>query len=71
MKIIFKKNGPALIPFDKKLNIKIKGDNEEKEMETGNIALCRCGASKNKPFCDGSHKEINFEADEKEIEVPM
>lgn len=26
------------------------------------VALCRCGASKNKPFCDGSHKAVNFKS---------
>ncbi len=29
-----------------------------------NVALCRCGASNNKPFCDGAHKAVGFRSDE-------
>ena len=28
------------------------------------FALCRCGASANRPFCDGAHRTINFAASE-------
>ena len=29
------------------------------------IALCRCGASKARPFCDGAHRECGFESAER------
>jgi CDGSH-type Zn-finger protein len=55
------KNGPYLITGGIDLigeNIKW-GEGASREHYT----LCRCGASNNKPFCDGTHKTINFRDD--------
>jgi CDGSH-type Zn-finger protein len=34
------------------------------------IALCRCGQSQHKPFCDGTHKTCNFLAAERAPTAP-
>ncbi len=40
-------------------------DGREFELPEGTaIALCRCGHSRNKPFCDSSHKRVGFAADD-------
>ena len=34
------------------------------------ISLCRCGQSKDKPFCDGTHRAYNFRSDVKARKLP-
>ena len=49
-------NGPLLIYGN--FTIKHKDGNEEEKHKV--TALCRCGASGNKPYCDGSHVKASF-----------
>jgi CDGSH-type Zn-finger protein len=52
-------NGPLMVKGEVTLN---DGEGKSYTVETDNIALCRCGHSGNKPFCDGSHKRVGFES---------
>jgi CDGSH-type Zn-finger protein len=54
------RNGPYLVRGEFELTDQ---DGQVIETRRGTIALCRCGASRMKPFCDGTHKSIGFQAD--------
>jgi uncharacterized Fe-S cluster protein YjdI len=56
MKVEVTPNGPYLINTECLI---VHSDGRE-ETKNGTVALCRCGASANKPYCDGSHRRIEF-----------
>jgi CDGSH-type Zn-finger protein len=59
-------NGPFLVAGGAFRVVDADGGEFPAEKET--IALCRCGASTNKPFCDGTHSKVGFRAAEKAVE---
>lgn len=50
------KNGPLMVYG----NLTIKDSMGNEHHKSRATALCRCGASANKPFCDGSHIRVGF-----------
>jgi CDGSH iron-sulfur domain-containing protein 3 len=42
----------------------VTASGKELPVEGNKVALCRCGASVKKPFCDGAHRQIGFAASE-------
>jgi CDGSH-type Zn-finger protein len=63
LKIRLRENGPIVIEGPIRI---VDHRGNEFPLPTGKkgVALCRCGQSKTKPFCDGSHKECGFSAAE-------
>jgi len=55
LKIQVADKGPYLI----KDGCTIIDTNGDEIIKEGTVALCRCGASSNKPFCDGAHKNTD------------
>jgi uncharacterized Fe-S cluster protein YjdI len=49
-------NGPLMVYG----NVSIKDQNGSVTRKNNATAFCRCGSSGNKPYCDGSHKKVNF-----------
>lgn len=58
-----RENGPLVLPAKFKLVDRL-GNEFVLPAGKENVALCRCGQSKIKPFCDGSHRACSFQAAE-------
>ena len=56
-KVEILENGPLLV-YGTLHVTNANGDIEKKNKTT---AFCRCGASQNKPYCDGAHKKSGFQ----------
>lgn len=55
-------SGPYLVTGDVTIT---DHDGTTYEIDRTTAALCRCGASSNKPFCDGTHTAEDFQATER------
>ena len=62
-KIEIMKNGPLIVTGD----VELRDPQGNAYPAKQRMALCRCGASTTKPFCDGAHSKIGFEAAERAV----
>jgi CDGSH-type Zn-finger protein len=61
-----RESGPYLVRGSVTLT---DADGNSYTVESPNVALCRCGGSQTKPFCDGSHRTNGFIATERAVAV--
>ena len=72
-KILLLPNGPYYLLNDMEPKVVENLQNSEGQplSTLRGVALCRCGASKNKPFCDGTHGTIGFSSENKTQDSPI
>ncbi len=63
-KITVRDNGPYLVKGPVLL---LDEEGNEFRAERATVALCRCGGSMTKPFCDGTHSKIGFRAAQRAV----
>lgn len=59
LEVLLANNGPLLL----RGNFEIRSSDGKSIYRGSKAALCRCGGSQNKPFCDGTHKKIGFSSE--------
>ncbi len=65
IKITVRKNGPYRVEAPEGSIELVDADGSKYDLTGKNaFSLCRCGASVSKPFCDGAHSKIGFQAAE-------
>ena len=62
--IKIRENGPYIVRGPVTVQ---DADGTEYSVDSGVAALCRCGGSTTKPFCDGTHSKIGFQAAERAV----
>jgi CDGSH-type Zn-finger protein len=68
-----RENGSIAVPLDQGITIQVLdhlGNPFPIPEGKPAVALCRCGASQRKPFCDGAHKSCGFQASETALPPP-
>jgi CDGSH-type Zn-finger protein len=81
MKIVVTRNGPYRVTGSVPLSVVVIRPNEEglswnweetRTLEAGpEYELCRCGHSRNKPYCDGTHELVHFDGTETATRQPF
>ena len=61
VRIRIRDHGPLIVEGPVEV-VDANGTPIPRESSKGNLALCRCGASCNKPFCDGTHRRHGFQS---------